>query len=138
MTFIDSRNMSIVQQKGTKNFILRDILAGFLIWSVFPFVLTTDIVVEIYHRIAFPIYGIPLVKRSNYIRVFDRAKLRQLNFMEKVSCAYCGYVNGWAHYISEIAGRTEEYFCPIKHANDNEYIPAQHESKFMPYEKYTS
>ncbi len=130
--------MSIVQQKGTKNFFLHDMVAGFLIWSVLPFVLITDIVVEIYHRVAFPIYGIQLVKRSSYIRVFDRAKLRQLNLMEKVSCAYCGYVNGWIHYASEIAGRTEEYFCAIKHAGDKDYIPTKHEEEFKPYEKFTS
>ncbi len=130
--------MSIVQQKGTTNFFLREIVASILIWSILPFVIITDVVIEIYHRVAFPIYGIPLVERGRYIRVFDRAKLRQLSLMERLGCAYCGYVNGWAHYVSQIAGRTEEYFCAIKHATDKEYIPGKHEEAFMPYEKFDS
>jgi hypothetical protein len=46
----------------------------------------------------------------------DRGRLAYLNPMEKFNCVYCGYVNGLLAYVQEIAGRTEQYWCPIKHA----------------------
>jgi len=39
-----------------------------------------------------------------------------LNAIEKVNCVYCGYANGVLAYVREIAGRTEQYWCPIRHA----------------------
>ena len=48
--------------------------------------------------------------------VFDRHRLGYLNAIEKVHCVYCGYANGLVAYAREIAARTEQYFCPIKHA----------------------
>ncbi|MHB8809084.1 MAG: hypothetical protein ACYC9M_03595 [Desulfobulbaceae bacterium] len=29
---------------------------------------------------------------------------------------YCSYFNGLIAYVQEIAARTEQYWCPIKHA----------------------
>jgi hypothetical protein len=29
---------------------------------------------------------------------------------------YCGYANGVAGYFREVSARTEQYWCPIKHA----------------------
>ena len=63
----------------------------------------------------FPAYGVPKVRRRDYV-VMDRNKLRYLNFMERFNCVYCEYVNGLIAYVQEIAGRTEQYWCPIKHA----------------------
>ncbi|TNF34624.1 MAG: hypothetical protein EP315_06995, partial [Gammaproteobacteria bacterium] len=34
----------------------------------------------------------------------------------KFNCVYCGYSNGLIEYIREITARTEQYWCPIKHA----------------------
>jgi hypothetical protein len=68
-----------------------------------------------YQFICFPAYGIPKVRRSDYI-ILDRHKLRYLNSIERLNCAYCGYVNGAIAYVQEIAGRTEQHWCPIKHA----------------------
>jgi hypothetical protein len=48
--------------------------------------------------------------------VFDRAGLRYLNALEKLNCAYCSYVNGVIAYVREVGSRTEQYWCPIKHA----------------------
>ncbi len=39
-----------------------------------------------------------------------------LNSLERFNCIYCGYVNGLLAYAREIAARTEQYWCPIKHA----------------------
>jgi hypothetical protein len=96
-------------------------------------VVISDIWIEIYHRICFPLYGIPYVKRSNYIRITDRAKLPYLSWPERLSCAYCGYVNGWLHYASAIAGETEKYWCAIAHLEERGYKPAEHEKDFVKY-----
>src|ERR1700694_4010658 len=38
------------------------------------------------------------------------------NAIEKLGCIYRSYANGLLPYIAEIAARTEQHFCPIKHA----------------------
>jgi len=87
------------------------------IWlPVFP-ILLLDLCIEVYQQICFPIYGLEMVKRSNYIQIRDRAKLRYLTGLEKIDCMYCGYVNGVLLYWKEVAGRTEKYWCGIMHAN---------------------
>ncbi len=121
------------QPQGSQNFFLRNLVAAPLIWLMIVPVVIADIFVEIYHRIAFPIYGIALVKRSEYIKIFDREKLPYLSWPEKIGCAYCGYVNGWLHYASTIAGRTENYFCAIAHLETRGYIPSDHEKLFVKY-----
>jgi hypothetical protein len=85
------------------------IYAGFI-----PFILL-DIFLCLYQSICFPIYGIPKVKRSEYM-IFDREDLPYLNIIEKFNCFYCSYGNGLMSYGREIAARTEQYWCPIKHA----------------------
>ena len=69
----------------------------------------------LYQWICFPAYGIPRVSRGAYF-VMDRHHLVYLNQIEKLNCAYCGYANGVISYAREIASRTEQYWCPIKHA----------------------
>ncbi len=98
-----------------KNASVKNIMSIPFIWSVLFPVLLIDLTVSIYQAICFPIYGIPKVKHSDYI-VFDRQYLDYLNFMEKINCAYCSYFNGAIAYVQEIAARTEQYWCPIKHA----------------------
>jgi hypothetical protein len=48
--------------------------------------------------------------------VFDRQQMGYHNAIEKFHCTYCAYANGLLAYTTEIVGRTEAYFCPIKHA----------------------
>ncbi|NOR63691.1 MAG: hypothetical protein GQ535_14500 [Rhodobacteraceae bacterium] len=81
---------------------------------IVPFALL-DAWVWLYQRICFPAYGIPQVKRADYI-VIDRQHLAYLNALEKINCVYCAYGNGVLAYASEAAARTEAYWCPIKHA----------------------
>ncbi|WP_374326104.1 hypothetical protein [Azonexus sp.] len=101
------------------------IYAGWL-----PFLLM-DLFVSIYQAICFPVYRIPRVRRADYI-VFDRADLPYLNLIEKFNCFYCSYGNGVAAYTREVAARTEQYWCPIKHARR---VKAAHEHypKFFDY-----
>ncbi len=79
-----------------------------------PFLLM-DLFVTIYQWTCFPIYRIPRVRRADYL-VFDREDLPYLNIIEKFNCFYCSYGNGVAAYTREVAARTEQYWCPIKHA----------------------
>ncbi|MBA3069478.1 MAG: hypothetical protein FP825_13485 [Hyphomonas sp.] len=81
---------------------------------IIPFAIV-DAWVSIYQAICFRVYGIPQVPRGRYM-VFDRAGLRYLNALEKINCAYCSYVNGVIGYVREVGSRTEQYWCPIKHA----------------------
>ena len=91
------------------------ILTAPLIYScIFP-ALFMDLVVSIYQAVCFRVYGIPRVRRDDYI-VVDRHQLQYLNLLEKLNCVYCGYFSGLIAYVQEIAARTEQYWCPIKHA----------------------
>jgi hypothetical protein len=91
------------------------VLTAPVIYSlIIPFVVM-DLWVSAYQAICFRVYGIPRVRRSRYI-VFDRSGLAYLNIIEKLNCAYCSYGNGVAACTREVAARTEQYWCPIKHA----------------------
>ncbi len=81
---------------------------------IIPFAIV-DLWVSIYQAICFRVYGIPQVPRGRYM-IFDRAALAYLNALEKLNCAYCSYVNGVIAYVREVGSRTEQYWCPIKHA----------------------
>ena len=74
-----------------------------------PF-LMVDLTVMIYQAVCFPIYGIPKVRRRDFL-VFDRGSLQYLNTIERVGCVYCSYANGLLAMITEIGARTERYFC---------------------------
>ena len=85
------------------------------IWLVLVPLVMLDLVIFIFQAVCFPIYGIPKVQRGDYI-VLDRHQLAYLNLIEKINCLYCGYANGLLAYVAEMAGRVEQYWCPIKHA----------------------
>ena len=91
------------------------VLTAPIIYSlIVPFVIL-DACMSLYQAVCFPVYGIAKVRRGDYFS-FDRAHLGYLNALEKLNCAYCTYANGLIAYVREIASRTEEYWCPIKHA----------------------
>ena len=93
-----------------------NILSAPVIYAmIFPFILL-DLTISIYQLICFSLYKIQKVDRKKYI-VIDRQHLSYLNFIEKFNCMYCGYINGLIAYSREIVARTEQYWCPIKHAN---------------------
>jgi hypothetical protein len=79
-----------------------------------PFLLM-DLFATVFQTACFPVYGIPKVRRAGYL-VFDRGGLPYLNLIERFNCFYCSYANGVAAYTREVAARTEQYWCPIKHA----------------------
>jgi len=117
------KKIRLLQRQHKKNLIryfidakISHILSAPVIYSlIFP-LLFLDFAITLYQHICFRIYGIPLVKRSNYL-VIDRQHLDYLNVIEKLNCMYCGYGNGLVAYVREVIARTELYWCPIKHAN---------------------
>lgn len=74
-----------------------------------------DALASLYQLVCFPVYGIPKVRRQDHF-TFDRHQLGYLNIVEKFNCFYCSYANGLISYVREIGARTEQYWCPIKHA----------------------
>lgn len=94
-----------------QNYLTAPVIYGMAI----PLILL-DLCISLYQIICFPIYRIAKVKRASYI-VMDHQHLAYLNVIEKVHCLYCSYAVGLLAYAQEITARTEQYFCPIKHAN---------------------
>jgi len=116
------QNIRKTQQRlktGVFSFILqsqpRNVITAPFIYSVIFPVAILDIWITLYQAICFPLYRMPKVRRSQYI-IIDRHSLSYLNSIEKINCIYCGYCSGVFAYAREIAARTEQYWCPIKHA----------------------
>ena len=108
-----------------------DIIVGPVILFCLVPILFLDLVTTVFQLICFPVYKIPKVTRSDYI-VIDRHALKYLNVIEKIYCIYCGYFNGIIAYTQEIAARTEQYWCPIKHARKIVTIHSRY-NKFLAY-----
>jgi hypothetical protein len=106
------------------------ITCPFIYACIIPFVML-DLFISAYQAVCFPVYGIPKVRRKDYIAI-DRNQLRYLNALEGFNCLYCSYGNGILAYVTEIAGRTEQHWCPIKHAHR---LQATHDryANFLPY-----
>ena len=102
-----------------------------VIWACLPPALLLDLAITIYQAVCFPVYGIPKVRRSDYI-VIDRHNLSYLNAFEKINCMYCGYFNGLMGYAREMAARTEQHWCPIKHARRTGNIHSRYKN-FIDY-----
>jgi hypothetical protein len=78
-----------------------------------PFI-ALDAWVTVYQAICFRAWGIARVSRRDCF-VIDRHRLAYLNALEKLNCLYCSYANGVIAYVREVAARTEQYWCPIRH-----------------------
>ena len=107
----------------------RHFLTAPVIYSLIIPGLLLDFFVTFYQWTCFPVYKINKVKRGDYI-IIDRQYLRYLNLIEKINCIYCGYMNGLFFYVSEIAARSEQYWCPIKHANQTRSIHSKYKNFF--------
>ena len=114
------------------------ILTAPVIYSLILPISLLDLFITVYQRVCFPVYGIPRVKRAEYL-VLDRHHLQYLNGIERLNCLYCGYGNGVLAYAVEVAARTEQYWCPIKHARRLN-VPHSRYHRFLAYgdaESYT-
>lgn len=94
---------------------LLTIITAPVIYSLILPLILLDLWVTAYQAICFRAYGIARVRRSDFIAL-DRGRLAYLNGIEALNCLYCGYGNGVIAYAREVSSRTEQYWCPIKHA----------------------
>ena len=108
------------------------LVAPFIYMMILP-ALILDGFVWLYQQVVFRVLDIKAVSRSDYI-FLDRHGLSQLTWIEKVNCDYCGYFNGLIAYVREVAARTEQYFCPIRHPHRVKGLHARHQ-KFLPYQE---
>lgn len=127
------------EQKKLRRNLLQHIRSiGLLYWLTAPVIYgmiiplaLVDLFATFYQRVCFPVYGVARVRRADYV-VIDRHRLGYLNLIEKLNCVYCGYGNGVIAYVREVASRTEQFFCPIKHALP---VPGAHDryGRFVEY-----
>lgn len=117
-----SEEVALIQRESKRSLVRHVTEASPLSWITAPVIylgvvpfFVLDLFLFLFQAICFPVYHIPKAKRSDYV-VFDRGDLPYLNAIEKLNCLYCGYANGLAAYFAEIAARTEQHWCPIKHA----------------------
>lgn len=94
---------------------LRNVVTAPVIYSMIVPLALLDFALTLFQALCFPLYRVPRVKRADYI-LLDRFQLPYLNSLEKLNCVYCAYAAGVIAYAREIAARTEQYWCPIKHA----------------------
>jgi transcription elongation factor Elf1 len=113
--------------------LLHSLSVPFIYGALIGFVVL-DVLLELYHRTSFPLYGLQYVKRRRYIRI-DRHRLKYLGVRQRFNCLYCGYASGVIAYAREITAITEKYWCGIKHKNDPGalfHAPDYHKD-FLPY-----
>jgi len=110
---------------------LSSLLTAPIIYSMLLPILIVDLGFSLFQHTCLRAYGVPIVARRRYM-VNDRHRLAYLNVIEKVNCSYCGYANGVMAYAREIISRTEQHWCPIRHAR---HVPDAHKRypRFFPY-----
>ena len=107
------------------------ILSAPLIYALIVPLVLLDAAITLMQQVCFRIWGVPLVSRGAYL-VIDRHHLAYLNPIQKLNCVYCGYANGLMGYCREVTARTEQYWCPIKHARRT--LDAHHRAgRFLDY-----
>lgn len=108
-----------------------NLLTAPVIYSLFVPIAVLDAWTSIYQAVCFRAYGIARVRRADYV-VIDRQHLAYLNPIERLNCVFCGYANGVLAFVREVAGRTEQYWCPIRHAH-RVRAPHTHYRRFVDY-----
>ena len=111
---------------------IRHHISFIFIWFMIIPIILFHLCLEVYHHICFPLYGIKLLRITNYVKM-DRYKLKYLSLFDRVNCNYCGYANGVMHYAKDIAAETEKYWCGIKHQDSKGYVRPEHHKNFVDY-----
>jgi hypothetical protein len=107
------------------------VLGAPVIYGMAVPLMVLDLSATVYQHLCFRIYGIPRLRRLDYL-VLDRHGLPYLNLIEKLHCLYCSYANQVIAYAREIIARSEQFFCPIKHARPI-LDPHRRTGKFVRY-----
>lgn len=110
-----------------------NMITGPIIYSMFVPLLFLDICVTFYQATCFPVYNMAKVSRGDFI-IFDRQELKYLDWVSKFHCTYCAYGVGVIAFVSAVIGRTEAYFCPIKHQS-RATAPPPPPPPFLEYEE---
>lgn len=85
----------------------------------------------LYQHVCFPAYRIAKVPRARYFS-YDRGSLPYLDAGQRLSCRLASYAGGVLAYAREIAARSEQFFCPIKHSRPPD-APHSRYAHFAPY-----
>jgi hypothetical protein len=104
--------------RGRIEYVTQPVLIGLVapvIYGLAVPILFLDLAVALYQFVCFPVFRIEKVRRADYVRI-TRHRLRYLPLYAKVNCLYCSYANGVIAFAREVAARTEQLWCPIKHA----------------------
>jgi hypothetical protein len=127
---IDRRHRAPLLSYVLRSDILTIVTAPVIYSLIVPFVIV-DAWVSLYQAVCFRAWGMARVRRRAFFTL-DRRKLGYLNGFEKAHCVYCGYVNGVIAFVREVAARTEQYWCPIRH---EQAMPDRHDrdAGFAPY-----
>lgn len=110
--FVTQRKSAL---KSLADVYLRNLIAAPFIYALLLPVAAVDAAASLYQAVCFRLWHLRQVRRREFV-VVDRHRLPYLNWIQKLNCIYCSYANGVLAYVSEIASRTEQYWCPIKHA----------------------
>ncbi len=92
---------------------IRYIVSAPFIYGMLVPVLFLHFCLEIYHQVAFRLYGISLVNTREYF-LCSVSKPRGKSIFTQFNCWYCSYFRNILNYSKEIAAQTELYWCPIK------------------------
>lgn len=106
------------------------IFAFFCVYGMLPVLLMVHLATLFEQAIVFRTFRIPRPPQSDYI-LFDRAKLKKLNWVQWVGCVYCEYANGLIAWVKANINMLEVYSCAIKHNTHKE--GQEHQSKYYPY-----
>jgi hypothetical protein len=124
--FLKQWKVGLIRTLRPVSWAIRHTLSLPFIWLMVVPSVFLHLCLEFYQQITIRLYGIPRVRARDYF-VFDRALLPYLNWVEKLNCLYCSYVNHLFQFAVEIGGRTERYWCPIKYANRMRKTHSQYE-----------
>lgn len=126
---------SRTQPRGVWSYVLRGdlrtLLTAPVIYSLAVPIALLDLWVMVFQAVCFRAWRIQPVRRWDYFAI-DRHRLPYLNAIEKMNCFYCSYANGVFAYVQEVAARTEQYWCPIRHARALRGTHARYPA-FAPY-----
>lgn len=129
--FPGSLGGSAVQPEAQRPGIVAFLISAPFIYALAAPLVLLDASVSFYQAVCFRLWRISRAPRRSYVSL-ARAELDYLNPIQKLNCGYCSYANGVLAYAAEIAARTEQFWCPIKHAKPPPFRHA-HYGEFLPY-----
>lgn len=135
LAFRATRKRRSATRPGVWQYVLKGdawtVLASPIIYSTIVPLVLLDAWITVYQAICFRLWKLRRVRRRDYFAL-DRHRLAYLNGIEKVNCLFCSYANGVFGYVREVAARTEQYWCPIRHGR-RVRRPHGRYASFVPY-----